>query len=97
MVVNNCRGVTRRSLTGQRKLARLKSLEHSQPMELPADLDETWRALDLVTSKQRTALVLRFYADLPVADIAEVMGEQPGTIKSLVHRGLSTLRNELST
>lgn len=38
--------------------------------------------------RQRTALVLRFYADMSEADVAEALGCRPGTVKSLVHRGL---------
>lgn len=96
VVVNNCRGLTRRSITGRRKVARLAVLEQMDSLSLPEELDETWEALEMVTSKQRTALVLRFYADLPVAEVAVLMDERPGTIKSLVHRGLATLRKELS-
>ena len=96
VVVNNCRGAMRRSLVGRRKYARLALLESVEPQELPHEVDETWKALDLVTPKQRMALVLRYYLDLPVADVAELMGERSGTVKSLVHRGLSTLRQELS-
>ncbi|MCP4965333.1 MAG: hypothetical protein GY926_08855, partial [bacterium] len=38
-----------------------------------------------------------YYADYPIAEVARLMGERPGTIKSLVHRGLATLRRELMT
>ena len=41
--------------------------------------------------RQRTALVLRFYADLSEADVAHALGCRPGTVKSLVHRGLRRL------
>ncbi len=45
--------------------------------------------------RQRVALVLRFVADLPVAEVAEVMACPPGTVKSLVSRGLARLRAPL--
>lgn len=35
--------------------------------------------------------MLRFYADLPEAEIAVALGCRPGTVKSLVHRGLREL------
>ena len=38
------------------------------------------------------ALVLRFYSGLPDADIADALGCRPGTVASLVHRGLAALR-----
>lgn len=96
VVVNNCHGATRRTLTRRRKLDQIATRQPTGAVELPQDLDETWEALQVVTPKQRTALVLRFYADLSVAEVADLMGERPGTVKSLVHRGLSTLRKELS-
>lgn len=42
--------------------------------------------------RQRLAVVLRFVADLAVAEIAEVMSCPPGTVKSLISRGLDRLR-----
>jgi RNA polymerase sigma factor (sigma-70 family) len=49
-------------------------------------------ALSRLTPKRRIALTLRYYADLPEAEIAAVMGVRPGTIKSLISRGLADLR-----
>jgi RNA polymerase sigma factor (sigma-70 family) len=45
--------------------------------------------------RQRAALVLRYYEDRPEAEIAELLGCRPATVRSLVHRGLSTLRTAL--
>jgi RNA polymerase sigma factor (sigma-70 family) len=36
---------------------------------------------------QRTAVVLRHVIDLPVAEIAEILGRPPGTVKSDITRG----------
>ena len=36
--------------------------------------------------------MLRFYEDLSEADIAVALGCRPGTVKSLLHRGLAELR-----
>jgi RNA polymerase sigma-70 factor (sigma-E family) len=52
-------------------------------------------ALAAVPPRQRAALVLRFYSDLPVEQIAEVLGCSPGTVKSQTARGLAALRREL--
>ncbi|MBE1536325.1 RNA polymerase sigma factor [Actinomadura algeriensis] len=41
---------------------------------------------------QRAAVVLRHVADLPVAEIADVLGLPQGTVKSHVSRGLARLR-----
>ena len=54
--------------------------------------DHLLDALDALPDRQRAALVLAYYADLSVAEIAEVLGCRPGTVKSLVHRGVARLR-----
>lgn len=59
-------------------------------------LDETWDALSRLPEDQRRALVLRYYADLSLAEIADVVGAPMGTVKSWIHRGLERLR-EAST
>ena len=42
--------------------------------------------------RQRAAIVFRYYEDLPEAQIADVLGCRPATVRSLVSRGLETLR-----
>ena len=37
-------------------------------------------------------MVLRFYAQMSERETAEAMGVRPGTVKSLVSRGLAELR-----
>lgn len=43
--------------------------------------------------RQRTALVLRYFEDLPEATIAELLRCRPATVRSLVARGLEALRS----
>ena len=47
-------------------------------------------------SKQRTAIVLRYVADLPDDEIAAVLGCRRSTVRSLVARGLATIRSEVN-
>jgi RNA polymerase sigma-70 factor (sigma-E family) len=42
--------------------------------------------------RQRAAIVLRYYADLPDSEIADVLRCRPATVRSLVARGLERLR-----
>lgn len=60
------------------------------------EIDETWAAVCRLPFRQRAVLTLRFYGDLPEADIAWVLGCRLGTVKSSLHRGLAKLREELS-
>ena len=55
--------------------------------------DTEWnRRLGLLSHPQRTAVVLRHVADLPVNEIAQVTGRPVGTIKADISRGLAKLR-----
>ena len=57
-----------------------------------ADRDEVWSMLHTLPERQRAALVLRYYADQSDEDIAAALGCRPGTVRSLLSRGLSALR-----
>ncbi len=59
------------------------------------DRDHIWELLALLPRRQRAALVLRFYEDLPDADIAEILGCAIGTVRSSISRALTALRAEL--
>ena len=60
------------------------------------ELDESMhRVLLGLPQRQRTAIVLRFYEDLSDVQTAAVLGCSPGTVRSLVSRGMKTLREEL--
>jgi RNA polymerase sigma-70 factor (sigma-E family) len=59
--------------------------------------DVVKRALMTLPYRQRAALVLRFYNDLSVHEIADVLGAPSGTVKSLLSRGLSRLRQQIGS
>jgi len=92
--INQPGAYQRRRRTERLKLETMATVNHDQVV-LPPELDETWRALDRLSRRQRTALVLRYYEDLTIGSIAAAMDAQPGTVKSLLHRGLKRLEQEL--
>jgi len=58
-----------------------------------ADLRIVMRgALARLTARQRTVLVLRYFEDLPEADVARILGCSVGTVRSTTHRSLAKLR-----
>ena len=52
-------------------------------------------ALFGLSTRQRAAIVLRYFEDLSEAQTAEILGCRPGTVKSLVSRGMETLRRAI--
>src|SRR5690606_9217274 len=62
------------------------------PLDDVADGAQLAAALGRLSTRQRTAIVLRYYLDLSEADTAESMGVSVGTVKSSVSRGLERLR-----
>ncbi|MFI8927624.1 RNA polymerase sigma factor [Streptomyces sp. NPDC053474] len=53
------------------------------------------QGLDELPDGQRQVVVLRFYADLPVRDIAAELGIPEGTVKSRLHTAVRMLRTRL--
>ncbi|MHC5260810.1 RNA polymerase sigma factor [Streptomyces sp. UC4497] len=51
--------------------------------------------LEDVPTAQRQVLVLRFYADLALGDIARLLDIPEGTVKSRLHSGVAALRTTL--
>jgi DNA-directed RNA polymerase specialized sigma24 family protein len=52
-------------------------------------------AVAALPARQRATLVLRFYCDLNVDQVAEVLGCSPGTVKSQTARALGSVRRAL--
>lgn len=95
-VVNIARSQLRRRLVEWRANARSHSAERTrgEPSE-PSDLDPVLRAVHDLPTKQRAAVVLRYYADLPEAEIAATLGCSTGTVKSQLAKARKTLAARL--
>jgi RNA polymerase sigma-70 factor (sigma-E family) len=59
--------------------------------------DELLRALAVLPPRQRTTIVLRYFLDLPEAEVAAAMKCSLGTVKSTAARGLARLEQALRT
>jgi RNA polymerase sigma-70 factor (sigma-E family) len=57
--------------------------------------DTVRRALAALPERQRAALVLRYFEDLPEADVADLLGCSVGSVKTHTSRGIRRLRELL--
>lgn len=60
-----------------------------------ADAMAVREAVSQLPERQKRALILRYWADLPVDDVAELMGCAPGTVKSHTFKAVEALRGLL--
>lgn len=83
----------------RRRLIRLRHAPRPMPDAASAEegacaalsRQEVIRALRRIPARQREAVVLRYWADLPEAEIAELMGVSVGAIKGYISRAMSKL------
>ncbi len=91
------KAVVNRSRSHLRRLRTQREAPLERPREVGiGDIDETWQLIEKLPPKRKTALILRYYLDMSIDEIADAMNTRPGTVKSLLHRGRETLRRELS-
>jgi RNA polymerase sigma-70 factor (sigma-E family) len=83
----------------RRKAAERKASRRLQalPVETVADPSSSWaaevrRAVASLPPRQRSALVLRYYIDLSIAQTAQIMDCSEGTVKALTHKAEAALR-----
>ncbi|MFN0030376.1 MAG: RNA polymerase sigma factor [Acidimicrobiales bacterium] len=86
-VVNACRSHHRRTQRRQPV--------SEEPAHLPVELLELRDALDRLSDRRRVAVTLRYFCDMDFEEIAVVLQCRPGTVRSLVHRGVNDLKGVL--
>jgi RNA polymerase sigma factor (sigma-70 family) len=87
-VVNRANDVHRRSF-------RAAPLVTSRALPGEPEVDETWRFVEALPMAQRTVVVLRFYEDLGLTDIASLLGRSASTVRSDLRRALMRLKGLL--
>jgi RNA polymerase sigma-70 factor (sigma-E family) len=96
------RSIVNASISAWRKGRRQLPSEDPRPPPVDdgsqqrADADHAWALCAELPPQQRAAVVLRFYEDLPYAEIGQVLGCPESTARSHVHRALASLRMRLT-
>ena len=100
-VLNGCRSTLRQQSRRDRRdrAAATDARSGTESAESLVLLSEEHRGVLLAVrrlpERQREALVLRFYLELPDEQIARVMGVRPSTVRSATHRALRALGRSL--
>ncbi len=96
VLLNRHRSLLRRAVVEARHaLASRPQAQTRHEPDFSGDDLVLWQALRRLPARQRAAIVLRYYLDLPEAEVARQLGVPVGTVKSLVHRALARLRQRL--
>ncbi len=96
VTINLATSTLRRRATRVRKTAQLLNAVPSVKFEHGID-DDLADALLTLSKNQRAAVVLHYLEDLPVVEIAEILGCAPNTAKVHLHRGRQALARQLDT
>lgn len=95
-IVNEVRGSIRRRVLERRPT--LRAMPRPAPRRLDdqvVDRDALLQALAQLPQRQRAAVVLFYYEDRPLEEIATIMGTSVGTAKAHLSRGRDQLRRLL--
>ena len=97
-VLNGSRSKVRRLILERRYAKReAEQARSGEAAVLESDPDQSVRdAIARLPQRQRECVVLRFYADLTVDGIAEVVGISSGSVKTHLHRATRSLRTALA-
>ncbi len=97
VVVNQVLGWRRRASSTERPSATLPDTRTVESDEAAIDqTDVVWRGIQALAPRQRAIVVLRYYEQLSEAEIADVLGIRPGTVKSQASAALTNLRRLLA-
>lgn len=98
-VVNEARTVLRRRGREWRVnevSASLARSETAAPVEARIELERVTRAVQKLPEQQRLTVLLRYYADLPEAQIADTLNCAVGTVKSNLSKARANLARALA-
>jgi RNA polymerase sigma-70 factor (ECF subfamily) len=95
IVANECRMVRRQRWWSVVKVAEIRPL-HPAGDQFDATSSDIKSALLKLSPDERLPLVLHFYLDLPLEEVARTLGLSPAATKSRIYRAARKLRSDLT-
>lgn len=92
------RGVVNLAKDGQRRDVRRRCSgfpTEPEPVTSIPEVDETWALIQLLPWERRAVVVLHYYEDLQLVEVARILNRSESTVRSDHHRALEWLREEL--
>lgn len=85
----------------QRRQKRTTTSEQIEPIQQSVEMISVQKmdlqtALDKLKPKYRHVLILKYYHDMTLTDIATVLDKPEGTVKTWLHQGLKKVRVQMS-
>ena len=99
-VVDNPGAYLRQIVVNQAKDSQRRAYRRPRPgreavTEIP-EIDDTWNEVRRLPPVQRAVVVLRFYEDLSLTEISNLLDRPAPTVRSDLRRGLIRLRRTLT-
>jgi RNA polymerase sigma-70 factor (ECF subfamily) len=104
IALNTCRGRLRKRRAKKRLMSVLHGIDQSKPLPPPEPEDQviqseeisiTLGAVYRLDDKRRIPLILRYYHELSIAEIAEILNVSQRTVHTHLRKALEILRHDL--
>ena len=91
-VIDYYRKQSRQSTTPLYEYMAVTNFNPEKEMEDKSDIERLLIASKKLTAAQQEVIALRFAGELPIAEVARIMGKTQGAIKALQHSAIASLR-----
>ncbi|MBL7995299.1 sigma-70 family RNA polymerase sigma factor [bacterium] len=84
-------------LTEESSSADFELLQSEKELQQKSDFMRMHKLLSQLNARYQSVIVLRFFEEKTLSEIAEILGKPEGTVKSLVHRALEQLKEGMKS
>jgi RNA polymerase sigma-70 factor (sigma-E family) len=95
VVMNLSVSAFRRRIVEAKAIARMAFGQTPTVSEMPAESADFWQAVRSLPRRQAQVIALHYLEDLPVAEVAAILGTAEGTVKKHLHDARQALARRL--